>query len=83
MTIGIYSILIPALTVPVMAPAKSSPVAVDERTINKRSPTASGTGGKLEASPYAISPIDRRSIVGNRSTRAPVGVKVELPAGAL
>ena len=81
--VNVYEIVKPALAVPVMAPARSNPDVVDEKTINKRSPAATGTGGKFADVPKTVVPTARTPVTaGARSTDTPVGVKVLLPAGA-
>ncbi len=75
--------MIPALAVPIARPAISIPEVVDENTINKRSPTATGTGEKFDESPKTVVPTGRATVIdGARFTDTPVGLKVLLPAGA-
>ena len=78
----VYSIVKPALAVPINTPATVSPLATEEITINKRSPAATGTL-KFEAVPNKVVPTAIAGVTtGARSTPTPVAVKILLPAGA-
>ena len=74
-----YTILIPALALPVTV--ATIPEEVMENTINKRSPAATGTGTTF-AVPNVIVPTAIVDRAGAKSTNAVVGLKTLLPATA-